>query len=66
MLCAVTRCCETSFVANCPIFLLVCTAANGDAFPYLLVNIGSGVSLLKVCHKDRVWGLLELVVFSAR
>jgi len=28
-------------------FLFAC-AANGDAYPYLLVNIGSGVSMLKV------------------
>ena len=25
-----------------------CCAANGDVFPYLLVNIGSGVSIVKV------------------
>lgn len=30
------------------VYHLLCCAADSDLYPYLLVNIGSGVSLLKV------------------
>lgn len=42
-------CCPATIALHTVLIALpVCTAANGDTFPYLLVNIGSGVSLLKV------------------